>query len=121
MECWIAGCQPPDAMKGTRPYTVPMSEAKQSTSCVVEGFSQRSVFSSKLAQMASTHRAPAIRATPMGANAGELATSPRVKSTMPITRIAAESHSFQLYFLPTMRTEKAITMIFADLKTILVA
>ena len=100
-----------------------MSEAKQSTSWVVEGFSQRKkFFSSKLAQMASTQSAPAMSATPMGWNAGDDATSPRVKSTMPATRIAAESHSFQLYFLPTMSTEKAITgTIFADLNTMRVA
>ena len=61
-----------------------MSEAKQSTSWVVEGFSQRKkFFSSKLAQMASTQSAPAMSATPMGWNAGDDATSPRVKSTMP--------------------------------------
>ena len=72
--------------------------------------------------MASTHKAPAMRITPIGANAGEEATSPRVKRTMPATRIAADNHSFQLYFLPTIKTEKAITgMIFADLNTIRVA
>ena len=58
----------------------------------------------------------------MGAKAGEDATSPRVKSTIPATRMAADNHSFQEYFLPTMRTEKAITgMIFADLNTMRVA
>eukprot|EP00982_Pelagococcus_subviridis_P012049 31139-Pelagococcus_subviridis.AAC.7 len=110
-------------MNGMRPYTVPMRDAKQSTSCVVDGFSHRKkFFSSKLAQMASTQSAPAMSATPMGANAGEDATSPRVKRTIPATRIAAESHSFQLYFFPTMSTENAITgTIFADLNTMRVA
>ncbi len=59
---------------------------------MVEGVSARKkVVSWEVAQMAATQRAPPMRAAPMGAKAGEDATSPRVKSTIPATRMAADA------------------------------
>ena len=91
--------------EGTRPYTVPMSEAKQSTSCVVEVLAAEKVLLLEVGAMASTHRARDQSDADGRRRGGRDVTEGEEHDAR--TRIAAESHSFQLYFLP-MRTEKAI-------------